>query len=137
MCGCAEHAKYGGVIPGKEEAGRWMDWAGDENEEERARINSDMVQTRASHTTRIHSRKVVSVVIPLKRAFSGRIEFDEGSSGTRAVVEVVVLATIVEVVVHGRRGSSRSRFGEELDRFESLRGCRGTCGLRDGSCTRT
>ena len=39
---------------------------------------------------------------------SERVEFDEGSSGTRAVVEVVVLAAVVEVVVHGRRGSSRS-----------------------------
>ena len=31
---------------------------------------------------------------------SERVEFNEGSSGTRAVVEVVVLATVVEVVVH-------------------------------------
>ena len=35
------------------------------------------------------------------------VEFNEGSSGTRAVVEVVVPTTVVEVVVHGRCGSSR------------------------------
>ena len=68
---------------------------------------------------------------------SGWVEYDKGSSGTRAVVEVVVLPTVVEVVVPGRRGSSRSRFGEELDGFESLRRCRGTCGLGDSSCTCT
>ena len=32
---------------------------------------------------------------------SERIKFVEGSSGARAIVEVVVLATVVEVVVHG------------------------------------
>ena len=62
------------------------------------------VQTRASHTTCIRPRVIVSAVIPLKRAFSERIKFVEGSSGTRAVVEVAVLAKIVEVVVHVRLG---------------------------------
>ena len=54
-------------------------------------------------------------------------------------MEVDILGTVVvEVVVHGDdSGSSGSRYGEELDGFESLRGCRGTCGLGDGSCTRT
>ena len=85
--------------------------------------------------TFIHGRS--SRGYTFEACISGRVEYDEGSSGTRAVVEVVVLATVVEVVVPGRRGSSRSRFGEELDGFESLRGCRGTCGLGDGSCTRT
>ena len=33
----------------------------------------------------------------------------------------------------GHSGSSGSRFEEELDEFKSLRGCRGTCGLGDGS----
>ena len=44
--------------------------------------NSNTVQTQASHTTCIRSRKVVSAVIPLKRAFSERFEFIEGSSGS-------------------------------------------------------
>ena len=45
---------------------------------------------------------------------------------------------VVEVVVHGDgSGSSGSCFEEELDGFESLRGCRGTCGLGDGSRSRS
>ena len=53
---------------------------------------SGMVQTRAFHTTHMRSfTGVVSMVIPSKRAFSGRIEF---------IVEVDVLAAVVEVVAH-------------------------------------
>ena len=78
--------------------------------EERAKTIRSRCKTRASHTTHKHSFTGGRLgVIPSKRAFSGQIEFDEGSSGTRAVVEVVVLATVVEVVVHERHGSSHSR----------------------------
>lgn len=57
--------------------------------------------------------------------FRGGSSFVEGSRRSRDVVEVVVLATVVEVVVHGdgsctrfvdvRVDSSGTRFGEELD----------------------
>ena len=61
-----------------------------------------MVQTRASHTTH---HKCLSTghrlgVIPSKRAYSEWFKIVEGSSGSRAVVEVVILATVVEVAVH-------------------------------------
>ena len=61
-----------------------------------------MVQTRASHTTH-HKRSSTGHrlgVIPSKRAYSEWFKIVEGSSGSRAVVEVVVLATVVEVAVH-------------------------------------
>ena len=79
-CGCAEHAKDGGVIP----ITGFPRVDGMANEEEHARINLDMVQTYgSSHTTYIHPRVNISAVIPLKR------EFRSGSSSTK------------EVVVHG------------------------------------
>ena len=80
QCGCVEHAKDGGVIP----VTGFPRVDGMANEEERARINSDMVQTYgSSHRTYIRPRVNVSAVIPLKRAFRS------GSSSTK------------EVVVHG------------------------------------
>ena len=62
--------------------------------------NSETVQPRASHTTHMHSvhgRRLG--VIPSKRAF-GAERVRSGSSCSRVVGEVVVLATVVEVVVH-------------------------------------
>ena len=68
----------------------------------RAKTIRSWCKTRASHTTHKHSFTGGRLgVIPSKRAFSGWNEFVEGSSGTRAVVEVVVLATVEEVDVHG------------------------------------
>ena len=68
--------------------------------------NSDTVQTvhLIQHMHSVHGGRFV--IIPLKRTFLEWIKFVEGSSGTRAVVELVVLVAVVEVVVHGRRGSS-------------------------------
>ena len=89
LCGCAEHAKDGGVIP----VTGFPHDGGKENEE-RARTNSDMVQTRASHTTHMHSvhgRR--PGVIPSKRAFRAE-RVRSGSSCSR-----------------GHHGSSRSRDG--------------------------
>ena len=67
-----------------------------------------MVQTRASHTSLMHSFTGGRLgVIPSKRAFSGRIEFDEGSSRSRVVVGssctrfVVVRGHDEELDVHG------------------------------------
>ena len=61
---------------------------------------SETVQTRASHTTHMHSvhgRRLG--VIPSKRAF-GAERIRSRSSYSRVVGEVVVLAMVVEVVVH-------------------------------------
>ena len=61
---------------------------------------SETVQTRASHTTHMHSvhgRRLG--VIPSKRPF-GAERVRSGSSCSRVVGELVVLATVVEVVVH-------------------------------------
>ena len=78
------------------------------NEEEQANDNSDTVQHgHLIQHTFIRSR-ASSWVYTFEACISERVEFNEGSSGTRAVVEVVVLATVVEVVVH-------VRFREVLD----------------------
>ena len=53
-----------------------------------------------SFNTCIRSTAVILGGYTFEACISKRVEFDEGSSGTRAVVEVVVLATVVEVVVH-------------------------------------
>ena len=85
-------------------------WHG--NEEEHASDNFEHgANAGISCIANIRSRKVISAVIPLKRAFSKRIQFVKGSSGTWAIVEVVVLATVVEVVAHVRfrRGTWRVR----------------------------
>ena len=95
------------------------------------------MQKRASHTTCIRSTNIVSVLY-LRSVRFGRIEFVEGSrrsrvdgSGTSRRRSRVV----VEVDVHGRRGSSgtRSFFGEVLDESNIfgatvvVHGRRGTC----------
>ena len=60
--------KDGGVIP----VTGFPRVDGMANEEERARINPDMEQTRASHTSLMHSFTGGHLgVIPLKRAFRG------------------------------------------------------------------
>ena len=78
------------------------------NEEEHASDNFEHgANAGISCIANIRSRKVISAVIPLKRAFSEQIQFVEGSSGTRAVVEVVVLVMVVKVVVHDDRWGTR------------------------------
>ena len=70
------------------------------------KANGHGANTSISYNTCIRSTVDLLGVIPLKHAFSERVEFVEGSSGTRgSVVEVVVLVTVVEVVVHGCDGS--------------------------------
>ena len=67
--------------------------------------NSNTVRTWASHTTKHSFTGQRLGGYTFEACISERVEFDEGSSGTRAVVEVVVLVTVVEVVVHSGRGS--------------------------------
>ena len=71
------------------------------NEEELARTNGHGANTSISYNT--HNTGGRLIVIPLKRAFRGGSSSKRcrGSSCSRAVVEVVVLATVVEVDVHG------------------------------------
>ena len=62
--------------------------------------NSETVQPRATQTTHAFvPRTSFSAVIPSKRAF-GAERVRSGSSCSRVIVEVVVLATVMEVVVH-------------------------------------
>ena len=70
-CGCAEHARDGGVIPVT-----GFPWVGGmANEEERAKTNGHGANTSILYNT--HSfgpRLIVSGLIPSKRAFSERFE---------------------------------------------------------------
>ena len=67
VCGCAEHARDGGVLP----TTGFPRVSGMETSD-----NSDTVQTvhLIQHMHSVHGGRLV--IIPLKRAFSGRNEFD-------------------------------------------------------------
>ena len=109
-CGCAEHAKDGGVLP----TTGFPRVSGMETSD-----NLDTVQTRASHTTHAFGPRRSSHHYTFEACVSRRFKNVEGSSHSRVVVEVVVLATVVEVVVHGDgSGSSGTRLGEGLDESE-------------------
>ena len=105
-CGCTKRARVTGSDPGYGVSHMSVAWL-------MANVQGT-IRTRSKHRVHliqqkhsVHGRRLG--VIPSKHAFSERVKFDEESSGTRAIVEVVVLATVEEVVVHGCRGSSRSR----------------------------
>ena len=70
--------------------------------EERAKTNGHSANTSISYNTHSYTGGRL-VVIPLKRAFRGGSSSKRcrGSSCSRAVVEVVILATVVEVDLHG------------------------------------
>ena len=96
-CGCAKRARVTGSDPGSRVSHMSVAWL-------TANVQGT-IQTRSKHRVHliqhmhlVHGRRLG--VIPSKCAYSERVEFDEGSSGTWAVVEVVVLVTVVEVVVH-------------------------------------
>ena len=89
----------------------------------------DICKVYATHHKRSSTGHRLGV-IPSKHAFSERFKIVEGSSGSRAIVEVVILATVVEVAVHAEvveldgsvtrvfgdgSGSSGTCFEEELD----------------------
>ena len=91
-CGCAQHARDGGVLP----ASGFPRDSGMQTSDKRTRCKHRVHLIQHMHS--VHGRRLG--VIPSKRAFSERIEFVEGSRRSRAVVEVVVHGSSWEVVVH-------------------------------------
>ena len=81
--------------------------------------NGHGANTSLSYNTCIRSTVDRLGFIPLKRAFWG---------GSKLSREVVVLAAVVEVVVHD--DGSHTRVVVELDGANVLEGSRGTWGLR-------